>query len=320
MPTFDDGYDGRTYAGRFWRFQSMTSPLQLFASRETIVRALAVARGDVAAASERQRVMAARLANASVHPDTGRVIPAALRMAAFVPANVLITIGLLVPNPSLKTLVFWQWANQTYMVALNHANRNASNAMSWQRVASAYAASVAASLGVALGGTSLVTRLQTSATSKAVASAARTAALAVPFVSVSTASALNVYLMRRNELRDGVLVTDDAGNELGHSRVAGATAVRQVATSRVVVCVPCLLLPPLAERAIHRRWALVRNNTTLHLPLSVSLITGCLLFALPAAIAIFPQRASLPVATLEPALQVRARAAGVDAVWFNKGL
>ena len=34
-------------------------------------------------------------------------------MSAFVPTNILIIGGMLMPNPSLKGVIFWQWANQS---------------------------------------------------------------------------------------------------------------------------------------------------------------------------------------------------------------
>lgn len=65
-----------------------------------------------------------------IHPDTGKIIPLPLRFAAFVPVNICIVAGMLAPTQTTTTLLFWQWANQSYNVALNHANRNASNELS----------------------------------------------------------------------------------------------------------------------------------------------------------------------------------------------
>lgn len=38
-------------------------------------------------------------------------------MSAFVPTNLLICAGMLKPNPSLGSIIFWQWANQTLNVS-----------------------------------------------------------------------------------------------------------------------------------------------------------------------------------------------------------
>lgn len=42
--------------------------------------------------------------NAVIHPATGEKIPAAFRMSAFVPANVLIAAGLLLPGAGVRSL------------------------------------------------------------------------------------------------------------------------------------------------------------------------------------------------------------------------
>lgn len=51
---------------------------------------------------------------------------------------------------------------------------------------------------------------------------------AVPFVAVAAAGTLNVILMRQKELSDGIDVTDEEGNTLGKSTVAGRNAIAQV--------------------------------------------------------------------------------------------
>lgn len=39
--------------------------------------------------------------------------------------GILQVVGLLLPNPSLKQIVFWQWLNQSHNACVNYANRNA---------------------------------------------------------------------------------------------------------------------------------------------------------------------------------------------------
>ena len=45
--------------------------------------------------------------------DTGEAVPLPFRLSAFVPTNLVIVAGMLMPNPSLKGVIFWQWANQS---------------------------------------------------------------------------------------------------------------------------------------------------------------------------------------------------------------
>ena len=53
------------------------------------------------------------MVDSTLHPDTGLPVPLPFRMSAFVPTNLIIIAGMLMPNPSLKSVIFWQWANQS---------------------------------------------------------------------------------------------------------------------------------------------------------------------------------------------------------------
>ena len=63
----------------------------------------------------------------STSPDSGEVIPWAMRTCSFVPTNVPIILGMLTSPPTQFFTMFWQWANQTYNAGLNYGNRNASS-------------------------------------------------------------------------------------------------------------------------------------------------------------------------------------------------
>lgn len=59
--------------------------------------------------------------------------------------------GLLLPNPSMPKLVFWQWINQSYNLGVNYSNRNASNELGLSQMIKAYLAAVGTSCGIAVG-------------------------------------------------------------------------------------------------------------------------------------------------------------------------
>ena len=58
-----------------------------------------------------------KIKDAIVHPQLNTEIPLPFRMSAFVPANIFICAGLLIPNPSTLAIIFWQWVNQSYNIA-----------------------------------------------------------------------------------------------------------------------------------------------------------------------------------------------------------
>ena len=63
-----------------------------------------------------------------IHPDTNKPIFWAFRFSAFPVLNIPITTLLLFPGSTTITVAS-QFINQTYNVAINYSNRNASNPM-----------------------------------------------------------------------------------------------------------------------------------------------------------------------------------------------
>lgn len=133
------------------------------------------------------------------------------------PVNVPIVAGMIYAAPTIGNIIFWQWVNQSANVAVNYANRNASNSMSNEQIASAYGAAVLTSCSLAIG-----------LGHWAKASKSAVIPRVVPFVSVATAGALNVLMMRQNEARVGIAVRDADGNVRGQSKRAGSLALEQV--------------------------------------------------------------------------------------------
>jgi hypothetical protein len=113
---------------------------------------------------------------------------------------------------------------------------------------------VSASCGVALGLNALVPRLKSlSPNAKVIAGRL------VPFAAVASAGALNVFLMRGEEIRRGIDVYPVLTEEeklkvekgemeikpLGRSKKAATLAVGETALSRVFNATPIMVLPPL---------------------------------------------------------------------------
>ncbi|KAL8292137.1 hypothetical protein RQP46_001603 [Phenoliferia psychrophenolica] len=322
-------YDLKTYFGRLRHFTSVTSPLTLLASPSELAAAQkllqdyqhGVGEGRAAWGHEEEAGIwkAKQLVDSSLHPDTGLPVPLPFRMSAFVPTNILIIGGMLMPNPSLKGVIFWQWANQSLNVCVNYSNANKSIHMSNSEIATAYAAATLASCSIAVGLSTLVPRLRSlTPASRALLSRF------VPFVAVASAGCVNIGLMRWKEIRDGIAVYPPADSNgryskevLGTSSIAGQYAIAQTAASRVLTNIPTLILPPLIITMLERRGAFkgpngARWNTITNL----GLIGSSLLIFLPPAIATFPQRGSIDPKKLEP----KFKDLPYEKVEFNKGL
>lgn len=129
----------------------------------------------------------------SVHPDTGEIIPAMMRMSSWVPANMIINYGLIIAKPTIFNTVFWQWVNQTYNAMFNYGNRNASSVYTTKDIAQGYMCAVIASISVALG-----LRKYFATFASVIGGGAKLIIFnsVSTFFAVSTAGFLNAYLMR----------------------------------------------------------------------------------------------------------------------------
>lgn len=121
-------------------------------------------------------------------------------------------------------------------------------------VVKSYFTAVTASCGVALGLNALVPRLKSLSPN-----AKMVAGRLVPFAAVASAGVLNVFLMRGEEIRQGIDVFPVLSEEekykvetgelevksLGKSKKAATLAVAETAVSRVLNSTPIMVLPPL---------------------------------------------------------------------------
>lgn len=140
-------------------------------------------------------------------------------------------------------------------VAFNSANANKTTPMSLKETSSkthtqkkkypffiylivAYLSAVTTSCALAVGLNQAVPRLKISANIKSLCMKL------VPFSAVAAAGTVNVFLMRGKEIRDGIDVFTQQGENVGKSKTAGFSAVSQVAISRVLTNAPVLIIPP----------------------------------------------------------------------------
>ena len=232
---------------------------------------------------------------------------------------------MLQPNLSTTGTLLWQITNQSLNVGINSANANKSTALSNKQLVTNYFAAVSASCTVAIGLNALVPRLKVSPNTRMVMGRL------VPFAAVAVAGVLNVFLMRGEEIRQGIDVfpkqteeekaeREKSGLEvksLGKSKKAATLAVGETAISRVLNATPIMVLPPLVLVRLQRtEWLKMRPKMVL--PVNLGLILGTSIFALPLALAAFPQRQAVDARTLEEEFHGRGGLDGM--VEFNRGI
>lgn len=227
--------------------------------------------------------------------------------------------------------VLWQITNQSLNVAINNANANKSTPLSTRKIVESYLLAVSASCSVAIGLNALVPRLKrVSPSTKLILTRL------VPFAAVASAGVLNIFLMRGEEIRVGIDVfptlseveraklqaagmepTDVEKQSLGKSKKAATLAVGETALSRVFNCTPVMAIPPLILVQLQKmEW--LKKNPRLTLPVNLGLILTTSIFALPFALAAFPQRQAVSVKTLEPEFWDKGGEDGM--VVFNRGI
>ncbi|XP_068746847.1 sideroflexin-5-like isoform X2 [Montipora capricornis] len=232
---------------------------------------------------------ARKIKEAIIHPDTGKKVFMPFRMSGYVPFGTVTVIGMLLPAPSLPTVVFWQWMNQSHNAAVNYSNRNASK----------------------LGLTTLVKRARISNPSlKALLQRL------VAYPATATANICNVVLMRNHELFTGIEVKDKEGHVVGTSKIAARKAVSETTLTRVLLPLPVLVIPPFAMQALERTKFLM-SRPKLYFPVQVLVCVAAFGFGLPLAIALFPQTTQVSPSVLEPEIQMNTKE---TTLYYNKGL
>lgn len=269
---------------------------------------------------------AKQIVDSTLHPDTGQPVFLPFRMSCFVISNLVVTAGMLTPGLKTTGTLLWQITNQSLNVAINSANANKSTPLSTGTLVQSYFLAVSASCSVALGLNALVPRL------KRLSPASRTILTRlVPFAAVASAGALNVFLMRGEEIRRGIDIypvlseqekreREKSGKEvesIGKSKKAATLAVGETALSRVFNATPIMVLPPLILVRLQRmEW--LRRRPAMTLPANLGLILTTSIFALPLALAVFPQRQAIDARKLEEDFWERGGEGGK--VEFNRGI
>ncbi|KAL4766032.1 sideroflexin family transporter [Aspergillus foveolatus] len=312
-------YDLNTYWGRVRHAADISDPRMLFVSSaglEQAKRLISSYKQNEISTMNAELWRAKKVVDSTLHPDTGEPVFLPFRMSCYVLSNLVVTAGMLTPGLKTTGTLLWQIANQSLNVAINNANSNKSTPLSVSQMAKSYLMAVSASCSVALGLNALVPRLKNvSPNTKLILGRL------VPFAAVSSASALNVFLMRSEEIRQGIDVYPVPEKEgepvqsLGRSKVAAKIAVGETAISRVLNATPIMVVPPLILVQLEKRKLL---SPRMVLPANLGLVLATSLFALPLALGAFPQRQAISAASLEEEFWNRGGKDGK--VEFNRGM
>lgn len=308
-------WDQSTFMGRLKHFFNITDPRTALLPDATLDQAKVLVESCRAGSvppgtTEEQLFYAKKLYDSAFHPDTGDRMNLIGRMSFQVPGGMAITGFMLQFYRTVPAVVFWQWVNQSFNALVNYTNRNAASPITPKQIGVAYATATSTALATAVG-LNLYTK-------KAPPLVARW----VPFAAVAAANCVNIPMMRQQEILNGIAVTDENGNKLGHSKKAAAKGITQVVISRITMAAPGMIIMPIIMQRMEK-FRFMQRITFLHGPIQVMMVGVFLIFMVPAACSLFPQQCSLAVSKLEPELResiVSRYGDGIKYVYFNKGL
>lgn len=236
---------------------------------------------------------AQRVCDLAVHPVLEQTIPSAFRVCSLLPVTSVLSLAMISSKSPVAAVIF-HWFYQSHSAATRYCNyADTSRDLDPRRMQVAYAASTVAACTIAIGATAVVSRFPR----------LRLAGLVVPHSAVASAGAISTILNAEVELREGVLVTDAAGHEIGVSRAAAKETVKQAVLLHSVIVPSCALLlpvvtmrtfvvPRLLAQGAHRLWSA-----------AAGLVLGSACFVTPLAAALVPPVVRVPASQLEPDLQ-----------------
>uniref|UniRef100_A0A8V0Z5Z0 Sideroflexin 5 n=1 Tax=Gallus gallus TaxID=9031 RepID=A0A8V0Z5Z0_CHICK len=332
-------FEQTSFYGRFRHFLDIIDPRTLFVTESRLKEAVQLLEdykhGTLPPGVTNKELWGAqKIKQAIIHPDTNETIFMPFRMSGYIPFGTPIVVGLLLPNQTIASTVFWQWLNQSHNACVNYANRNATKPSPTSKFIQGYLGAVISAVSIAkwsecclagcisedglgcqlcfkVGLNVLVQRANkfTPATRLLIQRF-------VPFPAVASANICNVVLMRHTELEEGIDVLDNNGNIVGSSRIAAKHALLETALTRVVLPMPILVLPPIIM-SILEKTSLLRSRPRMVLPVQSLVCLAAFGLALPLAISLFPQMSEIETSRLEPEI---AMATPSKTVIYNKGL
>nr|XP_061794370.1 sideroflexin-4-like [Nerophis lumbriciformis] len=303
---------GESVFSRLKIWTNLLDPLLLLSSNEEIKKTRAQLRsGETINKTDKQ---AWKIPLASVHADSGSVLPLVFRPPAFFPIATPLVAASFLPHRNVKPALFWQFLLQSYTAGFNYTNRNSSSEQG-QTVS-------LKQLLLITGTVSYVTCA--GALPQIIVNQLRISSLRiqnflrfiVPVPLSATLAFLNVCTIRGEECETGIQVFDSNGNFVSTSKAAAEKAVRETAFSRAVLFGTTAAVPNLLVSVLKRTRAF-QKNTLLVAPtqhISVLYVFGLMI---PLSLSLFPQLGMIRKENVEEEVQVKMTE---GELYYHRGL
>ncbi|XP_026968538.1 sideroflexin-4 isoform X4 [Sagmatias obliquidens] len=243
----------------------------------------------------------------TVHPDSSKLIPGPFRPAALLPFTAPMVFLSMLPVKSLKSMILPQVSFYTYSTVFNIVNGNASYDRRPHESILVGAGVIASSTFFGLFPRLLQVRFSlNSILSRNV----------IPVVILAQLSGMNVVASRSLEPLRGIEVMDKDGSVIGYSRKAGTKAVKDTATSRVVLFGTSAFIPEVFSYFFKRTQFFLQCPWSLWtLKLSCTILVMGLM--VPVSFSVFPQIGRIQCSELEKEIQ---SATEETELFYNRGV
>ncbi|XP_060938490.1 sideroflexin-5a isoform X2 [Limanda limanda] len=149
-------FNQNTLFGRFRHFLDVIDPSTLFVTERRLQECVALLdrfkQGTLPpGVTDAQLWKAQKVKQAIIHPDTGEKILMPFRMSGYIPFGTPVVVGLLLPNQTLASTIFWQSLNQSHNACVNFCNRNASKPAPASRFVLGFLGAVTSAVSIAVG-------------------------------------------------------------------------------------------------------------------------------------------------------------------------
>ncbi|XP_006920882.1 sideroflexin-4 [Pteropus alecto] len=301
----------QSFIQRFLQWTELLDPTNLVISIEKIEksRQLLLTNEDASIHDlEDQSIQEAwKRSLSTVHPDNSKLIPVLFRPAALLPFTAPMVFLSLVSVKSLKSMILPQLSFYTYNTAFNIINGNASyNRHPYETVLLGAGAIVSTTFfGIVPRLLQIKFALKNILIRKT-----------LPVIILAQVSGINAVASRSFEPVRGIEVMDKEGNVVGYSKRAGTKAVKDTATSRVVLFGTSALIPEIFSYFYKRTQFFLRYPSSLW-----TLKLSCTIFVMglmvPVSFSMFPQIGRIQYSKLEKEIQ---SATEETELFYNRGV
>ncbi|OAD57932.1 Sideroflexin-3 [Eufriesea mexicana] len=310
-------WDQSTYIGRLKHFAFITDFRMIFESKKRLREAKQFCddykMGKIPSGTQMSDIIRAKqLRDGAFHPDTGELIHSFSRLSFQMPASAVLTASMLAFQKNTPVTVTLQILHQLHIAIINYTYRSRLNNNDKTTIRNTILCAAITSSIVTVYCKKILFRrfiLQRY----------------LPFCAMTTSHILNLPIIRYKEITTGIpLFMKDEKNPFMKSKVAAIKGVYECLITRIVMSIPCLIFVPLLTHKFLANYFFQRRSWIL-IPIETCLCAlGCL-FAIPSALAIFPERNSMSTELMKlyPSEYEDFKKCvkeHVDKVYYNKGL